>query len=454
MRLSLSLCRFAKRIGSKPLALLTFLAVLLSGYSVRAQLSGSEHWIGTWSTAEVGRPQTPPVPAPALPPFQTNQCPPVPAAAPLFVHFNNQTLRQIVHVSIGGSRVRVALSNAYGTAPLTIGSAHVALRDKGASIQQSSDRALTFSGRPTFTIPAGAVLYSDPVTLTVPDMADVAIDLYLPGSTNTPALLTMHNAAFQTNYVSETGNFAGVATLPMVSTIQNWFLIYQVQVAASDSVGGLVTFGDSITDGTRSKPDTNSRWPDHLVRRMLSQPTPLRMGVMNQGIAGNRVLSEAAYTIGINALARFEHNVLSQPGVTHVIVLEGINDFQVARQNPTPTAEDVIAGHKQLIERAHARGLKIYGGTLTPFYGAPNYTDVGESKRQAFNEWVRTSHVYDAFIDFDKATRDPADPKRLLAEYDSCDHLHPNDAGYKAMAEAIDLGVFRPAPPLAGTTGR
>ena len=230
MRLSLSLCRFAKRIGSKPLALLTFLAVLLSGYSVRAQLSGSEHWIGTWSTAEVGRPQTPPVPAPALPPFQTNQCPPVPAAAPLFVHFNNQTLRQIVHVSIGGSRVRVALSNAYGTAPLTIGSAHVALRNKGASIQQSSDRALTFSGRPTFTIPAGAVLYSDPVTLTVPDMADVAIDLYLPGDTNTSSPLTMHNGAFQTNYVSQTGNHVGMAALFGVGQGRSAQVIHAVHV--------------------------------------------------------------------------------------------------------------------------------------------------------------------------------------------------------------------------------
>jgi lysophospholipase L1-like esterase len=164
---------------------------------------------------------------------------------------------------------------------------------------------------------------------------------------------------------------------------------------------------------------------------------------MSAGIAGNRVLSEGAFQAGVNALARFEHNVLTQPGVTHIVFMEGINDIGNARENPTPTAEDIVAGHKQIIERAHARGLKIYGGTLTPFYGAAYYSDVGEQKRRAVNEWIRTSNAYDGVIDFDKATRDPNDPKRLLAAFDSCDHLHPNDAGYKAMADAVDLMLFK-----------
>jgi lysophospholipase L1-like esterase len=361
----------------------------------------------------------------------------------MFMHFNNQTLRQIVHTSIGGSRVRVVLSNAYGTAPLTIGAAHVALRDKDSYIATGSDRPLTFSGRPTIAIPANAVMYSDPVSLTVPQMADLAIDLYLPGNTDTPVPLTMHPGAFQTNYVSETGNHVGTAKLPTVATVQNWFVIYRVEVQTLESVGSLVTFGDSITDGTRSTPDTNNRWPDQLVRRMLSQATPIKMGLMNAGIAGNRILSEGAFQAGINALARFEHNALSQPGVTHIVVMEGINDIGNARTNPTPTAEDTIAGYKQLIDQAHSKGVKIYGATLTPFYGAAYYTEVGEGKRQAVNQWIRTSRAFDAVIDFDAATRDPNDPKKLLAAYDSCDHLHPNDAGYKAMAAAIDLGLFK-----------
>ena len=414
-----------------------------------------EHWVGTWSTSEVGRPQTPPPPAPAFPPFMTNQCPPAPAPAPVaapqgqafaplpFIHFTNQTLRQIVHTSIGGSKARVVLSNAYGTEALTIGAAHIALRDKEAAIQPTSGRPLTFSGRPTITIPANAVVYSDPVDLTVPQLGDLAVDLYLPGNTNTPSPLTMHNGAFQTNYVSETGNHAGKATLPVVGRAQNWFVLSRVEVTAPESVGGLVTLGDSITDGTRSTPDANNRWPDYFARRLLSQAAPIRMGVMNAGIAGNRVISEGAFNAGINALARFERNALGQPGVTHIVVLEGINDIGQARQNPTPTAEDIIAGHKQLIDRAHTRGLKIYGATLTPFYGAAYYTEVGEAKRQAVNEWIRTSKAYDAVIDFDKATRDPNDPRTFLAAYDSCDHLHPGDAGYKAMAEAIDLALFR-----------
>jgi lysophospholipase L1-like esterase len=400
------------------------------------------HWVGTWSTSEVGRPQTPPPPLPAPPPFQVNQCPPAPPGAPNFVHFKDQTLRQIVHISIGGSRLRVVLSNVYGTAPLTVGAAHIALREKDSSIRSGSGRALTFSGRSSMTIPANAIVYSDPVDLTVREMADLAIDLYLPGDTNRPAPLTMHNGAFQTNYVSGTGNHVGATTLPEAKTVQNWFIIHRVEVEAPVSVGGLVTFGDSITDGTRSTPDSNNRWPDQFVRRMLSQGSTIRMGVMNAGIAGNRVLSEGAFNAGINALARFEHNALAQPGVRHIVLMEGINDIGNARTEPTPTAEDIISAYKQMIDRAHARGLKIYGATMTPFYGAAYYTEVGEKKRQAVNDWIRTSKAFDGVIDFDAATRDPNEPTKLRAAYDSCDHLHPNDAGYKAMADAVDFRLF------------
>jgi lysophospholipase L1-like esterase len=451
------------RLGSAVTATVAVASVLLALYTApRAQTAGTGRWVGTWTTAEVGRPQSPPPPAPAFPPFMVNNRCPAPAAPAMvpppgqtfaprpFTQFTNQTLRQVVHTSIGGSRARVVLSNAYGTAPVTIGAGHVALRDKEAVIQATSGGSLTFSGKPTITIPANAVAYSDPVDLTVPPMADLAIDLYLPGTTNTAATLTMHAGALQTSYISETGNHAGSKTLPTVGTIQNWFLLSRVDVVSPDAVGAIVAFGDSITDGARSTPDANNRWPDLLAKRLLAQG--LKFGVLNAGIGGNRVLSEAtlpagfdvrAVGAGINAVARFEHHVLSQPGATHVIVLEGINDIGAAGQNPTPTAEDLITGHKQLIEQAHTRGLKIYGATLTPFWGAAYYSEVGEAKRQALNEWIRTSKSYDGVIDFDKATRDPSDPKRYLAAYDSCDYLHPSDAGYRAMADAIDLRLFK-----------
>jgi lysophospholipase L1-like esterase len=443
------------RFSRRRLFILTIVLAIALGaiWPARAQTSPGP-WVGTWSTSVVGRPQLPPPPAPpGPPPFMASTCPvtaPPPVAPPPgqtygpqpFVHVTNQTLRQIVHTSVGGSRVRVMFSNAFGTAPLTIGAAHVALRDRDDAIQ-AGGRALTFSGRPTMTIPANAVAYSDPVTFAVPPLADLAIDLYLPGTTNTPAPLTMHVAAWQSSYVSETGNHAAAPKLPTVATIRNWFVLSRVEVEAAGTTGAIVAFGDSITDGTASTPDTNSRWPDVLARRLLAAPTPLKMGILNAGIGGNRVLSEAAYGSGVNALARFEIDVLSQPGVTHVIVLEGINDIGNARQTPTPTAEDLIAGHKQLIERAHARGVAMIGGTLPPFWGAGYYTEVGEAKRQALNEWIRTGKAYDGVIDFDKATRDPADPRKLLAAFDSCDHLHPNSAGYAAMAEAIDLNLFR-----------
>jgi lysophospholipase L1-like esterase len=289
----------------------------------------------------------------------------------------------------------------------------------------------------------------------VPQMADLAIDVYLPGTTNTPSPLTMHGTAVQTNYISETGNYVGKATLPVVGRIQNWFLLSRVDVMAPDSVAGVVTFGDSITDGTRSTPNTNNRWPDQLMRRAAAQSGAPKLAIMNGAISGNRILSEGAFAAAnINALSRFDLNALTYSGVTHIIVLEGINDIGGARQNPTPTAEDLIAGHKQLIERAHAKGIKIYGATLTPFYGAAYYSEVGEAKREAVNDWIRTSKAYDAVIDFDKATRDPSDPKKYLAAYDSCDHLHPNDAGYKAMAESIDLALFKSASTVPRTSSR
>lgn len=423
-------------------AMLALVLATIDG-GLRAQSTSSgEHWVGTWATAEVGRPQAPPVVIPAPAPGQAAA---PPAASAPFLHFNNQTLRQVVRVSIGGNRLRVVLSNRYGTAPLTIAAAHVGLRQSEAAIVPQSDRVLLFSGRPTMTIPSGAIVYSDPVDLTVPPQVDLAIDLYLAGDTNTPSPLTMHAGALQTSYVSQTGNHTGTPSLPVVATTTSWFLLSRVEVVAPESVGVIVAFGDSITDGSRSTVDTNNRWPNHLARRLLAQTGTAGMAVLNAGIGGNRVLTEGAYNAGINAVARFDANVLGQAGVTHVIVLEGINDIGNARQNPTPTAEDLIAGHRQLIERAHTRGLKIFGATLTPFEGAAYFTKEGEAKRQALNQWIRTGKAYDGFIDFDQATRDPANQARFLPQYDSGDHLHPNDAGYQAMAAAIDLSIFKAA---------
>ena len=442
----------------KRIVLALVLAAALGALHPASHAQSSERWVGTWATALIGRPQIPLMPGPpAPPPFMRNACqPPAPAAnppaqppagttfgPPPFTHFTNQTLRQIVRATLGGSRIRVVLSNAFGTAPFTIGAAHIALRDKDDAIQVSGGRALTFSGRPTVTIPAMGIVHSDPVTLPLAPLSDLAVDLYLPGTTNVPSPLTMHTSSFQITYVSETGNHAGAAKFPTVATVRSWFLLSRIEVDAADASGAIVTFGDSITDGAASTPETNSRWPDVLAKRLLAAPTPMKMGILNAGIGGNRVLSEGTYGSGINALARFEVDALSHPGVTHIIVMEGINDIGNARQNPTPTAEDLIAAHKQLITRAHARGVKIIGATLTPFWGACYYTDVGEAKRQALNNWIRTGKAYDGVIDFDKATSDPSDPKKLLATYDSCDHLHPSDAGYKAMAEAIDLNLFR-----------
>ena len=352
-----------------------------------------------------------------------------------------------MHTSIGGERVRIVLSNAFGTAPLAVGAAQIALRDKEAAILPNSNRVLTFGGSTSTTIAAGAVALSDPVSLTVPALSDLAVDLYLPGDTaSSTSPLTTHGGAQQTSYVSPEGNHAGAAQMPIATTTASWFFLARLEVMAPEQTGAVVTFGDSITDGTRSTPDTNNRWPDSLARRLASQN--IRMGVLNQGIAGNRVLADGA---GVSALARFDRDALVQTGVTHVIVLESINDIGIARSNPSPTVEELIAGQRQLVERAHARGLRIFGGTLLPFEGAAYFTAEGEAKRQAFNQWIRTSKAYDGVVDFDAAVRDPGAPTKLVPQYNSGDNLHLNDAGYQMMANAVDLALFKSAAATART---
>jgi lysophospholipase L1-like esterase len=425
----------------------------------------SQRWVTTWTAAAtaridpaggqgpaatLGRTLVPPdqIP-PAVLAVAPGQQLPIGGQSPL--HFNNQTLRQIVHVTAGGSRLRVALTNVFGTVPLTIGAAQVAIRDHDASIVPQSNRALTFDGRATIEIPPGAIMLSDAVNIAVPDFADLAIDIYLPQDTAAmKSPITTHAASWQTNYVSTSGNHAGAATLPVQTTTAyrradglptaTWFFLARVEVMAPARTGAVVTFGDSITDGTASGIDANNRWPDQLARRLLS--ANIRMAVLNAGIGGNRMLGDGN---GVSALARFDRDVLAVPGVTHVIVLEGINDIGGARDNPTPGAAELIAAHRQLIDRAHAHGLRIYGATLTPFEGANYYTAAGDAKRQALNNWIRTSKAYDAVLDFDAAVRDPSHPLRTLPQYDAGDHLHLTPAGYRAVADTIDLSLFRPA---------
>jgi len=352
--------------------------------------------------------------------------------------FENQTLRQIVHTSVGGDSVRIRISNRHGSIPLEIGAVHIASRREGAQIEAASDRALTFGTETSITIPVGAFVLSDPVALRVLPMADLAISIYFPSDTGTP---TSHGTALQTNYISPPGNFVATDQIPDAETSQSWFFLTAVEVRPSERTGVVVTLGNSITDGTLSTLDANSRWPDHLARRLAARGSGA-LGVVNAGIAGNRVLNDLG-GFGVNALARLELDVLSLPGVTHVVVLEGINDIGLfgTLAPEEVSSDEIIAGHRQLIARIHARGLKIYGATLTPFEGAFYFSPEDEVKRQAVNAWIRTSGAYDAVIDFDAATRDPTQPSRFRPGF-SEDGLHPTDVGYKAMADAIDLTLF------------
>ncbi len=386
---------------------------------LHAQQAPRRHWVGTWAAS----PQSAAT-----------------SGAPSVAAVHDQTIRQVVRVSMGGDTLRIRLSNEFGAAPLVIGAARIALSAGGGAIQPGTARALTFGGDSSVKIPPRAPALSDPVVLHVPALADLVISLYLPDSTPTA---TYHELARATSWVSQRGNHTADDSFPADTTTRSWYFLSGVSVRAPAGAAAIITLGNSITDGYASTVDSNARWPNVLARRLADARALDRLAVLNEGISGNRVLHDVA---GPSALARLDRDVLRQPGVRYVIVLEGINDIgwsaMAQYRDQDVSAAEIIAGHAQIVARAHELGLTIYGATLTPFEGAGYYTAAGEAKRAAVNAWIRTSGAYDGVIDFDSVTRDPGNPGRFLPAFDCGDHLHPNDAGYRAMGEAIRLELF------------
>jgi lysophospholipase L1-like esterase len=400
------------------LLLLLSICVLNPGSATAA--APTEHWVGTWAASPMavknpdgkfGAPGT-----------------------------DGTTLREIVHISIGGPSIRVILTNEFGLDPLTISAAQIALSSGTSTITPGTATALTFGGKPSIVIPPGALAVSDPAALKVAPASNLAVSLFLPDQPVNQ--LTFHPFADQTSYLVP-GNVISAATLDTPTPFFTWDFLKGVDVTADNKAASIVAFGDSITDGAHSTRDANARWPDILARRLQADKKTANLGVLNQGIGGNRVLHD---TTGPSALARFDRDVLAQSGVKYLVIMESINDIGHATDPTKPydvvTADDLIEGFNQLAIRAHTHGIKVYGATLTPFVGAKYQSPAGEEMRQAINKWIRTTNQLDGVIDFDKVTTDPTHPGMFLPLDDSGDHLHPGDAGYKAMGESIDLNLF------------
>ena len=410
----------------------TLLAGLLAACAIAASTAPAmaETWARSWAAS----PQAPTAGGGPFPGSPT---------------FHDQTVRQIVRLSGGGDRVRIRFTNEYGNAPVQVGAAHVALAGDGSAIRPGSDRVLTFGGRPTAVIPVGAPLLSDPVDLKAAPLSRLAISLYLPGQVDS---CTCHATAQQAGFVAS-GDATDAASLADAKPLQQRAMIAGVDVASPGPARTIVALGDSITDGVGSTPGANRRWPDLLAERLVKRGGPA-VYVANEGISGNRILGDGA---GVSALARYDRDVLSTPGLAYVIVFEGINDigigyapkdgpaarFRPANPGPPPAAEDLIAADRQMIARAHEHGVKVFGATIAPYEGAAYASPEGDRVRQTVNQWIRTSHAFDGVIDFDAAVRDPEHPTRFRDGFHMGDHLHGSDKGYDAMAGAIDLGLFR-----------
>lgn len=375
------------------------------------------HWVGTWTAA----------PAPGE------------GAA-----FSNHTLRMMPRVSLGGSRLRVRISNAYGVRPLTIGSAYVGVRGTGPAVVAGSNRRLTFGGETSARIAAGSLVVSDPLELTFPPLSDLAVSVHLPDDLPASFGITGRYAR-QTNYVSPPGDFAGEELMPVGRLTDDWYFVCGVDVLAPGETGAIVAVGDSLTDANISTHDGHHSWPSQLARRLVARTGGRLMAVMNQGLGGNRILHDVR---GDSGLRRFDRDVLAQPGATHAIIMLGTNDLRnrPGKAEEEVTAPQMIAGLKQLALRGQARGIKVIGGTLTPFENETflpgAWNPRREAVRQAVNDWLRKGEAFDAIVDFDRALRDPDHPTRMLPIYDCGDHLHPSDLGYRTMGDAIDLSIL------------
>jgi len=373
------------------------------------------------------------------------------------LNIEDQTVRERVRVSIGGAQICIRLSNEYGSSPLLIGSATVAAPNDVTSVIPGSIQTVTFGGRNSVTIPAGAPVLSDPVAFPVTSGAEISISLYFPKRVATP---TLHALALKRSVVSQHGDHTRAEKIEAGAVSESLILVSAVLVPVQPSQRLVVAFGDSVTDGDRSTVDADQNWPSYLIRRLGKTPEGLKVAVVNAGIVGNRLLSDCFLVsvgcFGVSALARFDRDALALPGVTHIVLLEGINDIgfpgaklgggYLADPADVRTPEDLIFAYRQLISRAHARGVKVIGATITPFEGVivPGYySESKEAFRLTVNKWIRTSGLFDAVIDFGAVLRDPDHPGRLLPRFASKDHLHPNDVGYRAMADAIDLALFK-----------
>jgi lysophospholipase L1-like esterase len=402
----------------------TLFVALSIALCVQPLLAKSDHqqWVGTWASAPL-----------------------LDAHAETADHLvapgtTGVTLREVVHVSIGGEMLRVRFSNLYGTDPLVIGAAQIAQTLKGAAVVAGSGKPLTFHGQPSVSIPPGALVVSDGVPFKFAPLADLTVSFYLPSPSGP---ITEHQLGNATSYHAP-GNVAANDTLETPTTLTSWEYLNGIDTLASADAGAVITIGDSITDGAKSTVDTNQRWPDELARRLQADPKYRKLAVLNEAISGNKILLDGA---GPNVLARFDRDVLAQNGAKYLLILEGIND--IGRLHTVPdgaTAADIISALDQMILRAHAHGIAVIGCTLTPYHGAGYYTENGEAIRKAVNDWIRTSGAFDGVVDFEAAVRDPDHPDTFLPADDPGDHLHPNDTGYKVMGDAIDLKLFTVKP--------
>ena len=376
------------------------------------------NWVGTWTTT------------------------PAPSEAKL--EFYNQTLRMNPRISIGGESLRVRISNAYGNENLEIGDVCIGVREDGPTIVQESNRKLYFNGDTSAIVAAGSILVSDPVNLKVDPLTDLSVSIYLPGTIPNNFSITGRYAR-QTNYISPPGNFSAESKMPVGKISDEWFFISGIDVLTSSEVGGIITLGDSLTDGNISTHDTYNRWPDQLARRLVKRSNGPLLSVMNQGLGGNRLLHDFR---GDSGLRRFDRDVLAQPGITHTIVMLGTNDLRnrIGKPQQEVTAKQMIFGISQLAQRARAKDIKFIGATLTPFgnetFLPGAWNPVREKHRNEFNNFIRQSDLFDGVADFDEALRDPQIPSQMLANLDCGDGLHPSDLGYCEMGNAIDLAIF------------